>query len=273
MALGDGYNGSVVKSESKIVFSLFLGLVKFPFIFLLALFGRRSFKDAFLPFRIFFKSLFEPKLTVFIIFLLFFCFVLSFIFIDFFDLFVLYPSDIFSLRFFSILTHGFLHGGVAHLLGNVLFIYVFGRVLESELGSKKFIIIYFFGLFFAAIFSSIVNLILGVGVGGIGASGALMALISASIILRPFYFTYIFLIPLPVFLIGWVALYSDISGILGGVDEGIGYFAHVGGFLSVFVLFYFLFKGDYKHLLKKGLLVNLATFIIFGVLYVVFFLK
>ncbi|MFT4311313.1 MAG: rhomboid family intramembrane serine protease [Candidatus Woesearchaeota archaeon] len=249
-----------IKSETKILFDLVLGVLKSPFIFILALFGKRRFRDVFMPFKILFSSFFEPKFTVYLCFSLILVFFFSlFVSSNLLSYFLLYPEDIFSIRFFSLFTHGFLHANISHLFGNLVVIYVFGRIVESEFGFKKTALIYFFGLFFAGFFASLINLYQGISIGSLGASGAAMALVSSAVFFRPFYFSYVFLVPLPAFFIGWMFVYSDILGVLSFSDSGIGYFAHLGGFLaSVLFLFYFNRKEFFK-----GFFVNLVFLTLF----------
>ena len=253
---------SKIKSETKVLFELVQSIFKSPYMLVLALLGRRSFSSVFLPFKIFFRSFFEPKFTVSLCFLLVFCFGLSlFLSEELILSLLLYPSDFLSSRFFSLFTHGFFHANLSHLFGNLLIIYVFGRIVESEFGFKKTGLIYFFGLFFAGFFASVVNLLQGVNIGSLGASGAAMALVSAAVFFRPFSFSYVFLIPLPVIFIGWSLVYLDILGVISFTDSNIGYFAHIGGFLSAMLFFFFFNKKSFL----KGFFVNLI-FILFMLL-------
>lgn len=249
-----------INSETKVMLDLIKGVLKSPFLLILALFGKRKFSEAFRPLNDFFKGFLEPRSTVYLCFSLILTFILSFVFFNYFEVFVLYPGDFLSSRFFSLFTHGFLHANLTHLLSNLLIIYVFGRLVEKEFGSKIMIATYFFGLVFAGLFASIINLFQGIIIGSVGASGAAMALVAAGTLFRPFSLSFIALIPLPVFVIGWITVLSDITGVLNASNDGIGYFAHIGGFLSTILLF--LMLGRIKDL-RKGLLVNLALIIIY----------
>lgn len=253
-----------IRSETKVLFDLLVGIFKFPIRFLLALFGKRRFGDAFAPLRHFVEGFVEPKFTVFLCVALSVSFLVSLFFSSsFFGSLLLYPGDILGIRFFSLITHGFLHASLMHLFGNLLIIYVFGRIVELEFGSFYTSIIYFFGLAFAGVFASLVNLSQGVTSPSLGASGAAMALVSAAVFFRPFYLSYVFLFPLPVLLIGWSLVYSDILGVLSLTDSNIGYFAHLGGFLSSFLT---LFPFN-KIAFVKGLLLNSLFLVILVMLY------
>ncbi|MBW2984900.1 hypothetical protein KY361_07295, partial [Candidatus Woesearchaeota archaeon] len=76
-----------------------------------------------------------------------------------------------------------------------------------------------------------------------------------------FYFTYELLIPLPVMVVGWLAIYADIIGILNPVEDGIGHLAHIGGFISI-ALIMFLLGIEERSKLKKGLIINIASLVI-----------
>lgn len=247
-----------ISSETKVLFDLIIGLLKTPFIFILALFGKREFKEVFLPVKNLVNHFFEPKATVFLCFLILISFFIS-LFLNNIDFFVLYPSDFYSIRFFSLVTHGFLHSGLSHLFSNLVIIYFFGRLVEKEYGVDVFLKTYFFGLVFAALFASVVNLYNQDLVGSVGASGAAMALVAVATLFKPFKISYVALIPLPVFLIGWVAVLGDITGIINASNDGIGYFAHLGGFLSAPLLF--LMLGKIKEI-KKGILINLSLILL-----------
>ena len=117
------------------------------------------------------------------------------------------------------------------------------------------------------IFTSLIHsLFLNDNIPGLGASGAIMGLIAAAILLNPFYLTYEAIIPLPIMLIGWLTLYADITGILNPLEDGIGHFAHLGGFLSIGLLLYLL-GIDERAKMKKGIIINIASFIIIAASY------
>jgi membrane associated rhomboid family serine protease len=160
-----------------------------------------------------------------------------------------------------------LHANLSHLLGNMLALFIFGRVVERKLGIIKTLFIYFGALVISGIFTSLINgLILNDNTPGLGASGAIMGLIAAAILLDPFYLTYEAILPLPIMLVGWLTIYADIIGILNPIKDGIGHFAHLGGFLSVGILLY-LFGIDERKKMRTGLIINIASFIAIAVIY------
>ena len=139
--------------------------------------------------------------------------------------------------FYPLLTSIFLHSGLMHLLGNMLFLWIFGDNVEDEFGH------FFYLLFY---------LVCGVGSGmlhvlfnwnshipAIGASGAISGVMGAYIVLFPrakvLTFFFIFLLPVPAFLIlgYWFALqFLEAIGQFGMVSNGgVALWGHVGGFV------------------------------------------
>jgi membrane associated rhomboid family serine protease len=145
----------------------------------------------------------------------------------------------------SIFTSMFIHGGWLHLIGNMLYLWVFGDNLEDKLGHVKFFIFYLvvgflgqFGHFITNIHSTIP---------AIGASGAIAGVLGGYILLFPRAKIYTILplgffirvIELPAFVVlGFWFLIQIINGIAlaslpGG---GVAWFAHIGGFISGLIL-------------------------------------
>lgn len=183
-----------------------------------------------------------------------------------------YPSNLFSVKAYTLITSGFLHANLMHLLGNMLGIFIFGRVLERKLGAGKTALIYFGALIISGVFSSLIHLFLmGDNTGGIGASGALMGLVATAILIDPFYITYELLLPLPVMVVGWITIYADITGILNPVEDGIGHFAHIGGFLSIAIVMFLLGVEERKKLVK-GFMINIISLIVVAISYYYFFM-
>jgi len=139
----------------------------------------------------------------------------------------------------SVLTAMFLHGGWAHLLGNMLFLYVFGNNVEDRLGKLRYLLFYL-GCGYAATygFSLFFN---GSSQPLVGASGAIAGVLGAYLVLFPrarvwSLLTFFFFLPvrLPAWLVlgGWFVLqYLYARG--AGLSEATGtaYLAHVIGFV------------------------------------------
>ena len=136
----------------------------------------------------------------------------------------------------TIITAMFLHGGWAHLLGNMLFLWIFGNNVEDRLGHLRFLAFYLIGGVLAALVQFAFYRTSDVPT--IGASGAIAAVLGGYLMLFPraFVITYIppiFFIPLPaiLFLVIWFVLQVlDASSGTVGSSGGVAYFAHIGGF-------------------------------------------
>jgi rhomboid family protein len=141
----------------------------------------------------------------------------------------------------TLFTSMFLHGGVLHLLGNMLFLWVFGASVEDHLGHLPYLIFYFVCGVGAGVTHILANW--GSTLPTIGASGAISGVMGAYIVFFPrskiltlvpiiiFFFT----VRLPaVLILGYWFLIQFLSGFLslGEVDQGgVAWWAHVGGFL------------------------------------------
>jgi membrane associated rhomboid family serine protease len=136
----------------------------------------------------------------------------------------------------TVVTAMFLHGGWYHLLGNMLFLWIFGNNVEDRLGRPRFLIFYFLGGLVASGVQFLSDP--SSAVPSIGASGAIAAVLGGYLLLYPkaFVITYIppfFFLPLPavLFLAGWFVLQIlDVSAASVGTSGGVAYFAHIGGF-------------------------------------------
>ncbi len=136
---------------------------------------------------------------------------------------------------YTILTSMFLHGGVAHILGNMWFLWVFGDNVEDRMGPGRFLVFYLAGGAAAAIAQALVTPLSPVPM--IGASGAVSAVLGAYYVLFPraqvvtlvwFILPMTFLLPAG-FYLGYWALLQLVEGLLG--VPGIAFWAHLGGFL------------------------------------------
>lgn len=148
----------------------------------------------------------------------------------------------------SVFTAMFIHGGWLHLIGNMLFLFIFGDNVEDSMGHVLYAIFYLLvGVIAAAAHGLIGQDDL---VPAIGASGAIAGVMGAYIVLFPratvaviipiFFFIPF---PLPAFLlIGVWFLFQVFTGVAGlgveavGASGGVAYFAHVGGFVAGAIL-------------------------------------
>ena len=114
-----------------------------------------------------------------------------------------------SFHSYQIVTYMFLHAGFGHLFSNMFALWMFGRTLEYELGSKRFLIYYMVCGIGAALIQIALATALGESMVLLGASGAVMGLLLAFGVMHPNNMIYIIPIPFPIkakwFVIGYRA--------------------------------------------------------------------
>jgi membrane associated rhomboid family serine protease len=144
----------------------------------------------------------------------------------------------------DVLTSMFLHAGWLHLLGNLLFLWIFGARLEDRVGRIRFLLIYLVGGVVAVAAQTLSDPTSTEPM--IGASGAIAAVLGAYLLLFPrariqslvFLGFFYQLIAVPaVIVLGFWFLLQVVDGIgsLGattGVTGGVAFFAHIGGFVA-----------------------------------------
>lgn len=140
----------------------------------------------------------------------------------------------------TILSSMFMHGGVFHLFGNMLYLWIFGNNIEDRLGHLRFLAFYVFCGVVATYAHAITepNSLIPM----IGASGAVSGILGAYLLLFPKAGVYtivilgffIRLVKIPAFVvIGFWVIVQLINGLIsrGVVEGGVAWFAHIGGFL------------------------------------------
>ncbi len=151
------------------------------------------------------------------------------------------PYVFFPLRF-TILTSMFLHGGWMHIIGNMLYLWIFGNNIEDKLGHFRFICFYFLVGVVATAAQIFINP--SSTIPQIGASGAISGILGAYIVLFPktkvltlipiFYIIRIVTLPAFVVLGFWIVL-QIVNGFVSlsyTAHGGVAFFAHIGGFIS-----------------------------------------
>ena len=133
---------------------------------------------------------------------------------------------------YQLFTYMFLHGGIGHLLFNMLALWMFGLPLEQTWGTRRFLKYYFLCGIGAGICDTAVNALLGHNTSTIGASGAIYGLLLAFGVLFPdtqvlMYFLFPIKAKYLVMIYGGVELLSA----LGSGNSGISNIAHLGGML------------------------------------------
>ena len=139
----------------------------------------------------------------------------------------------------------FLHGSWDHILGNMLFLAVFGKNVEDAFGPVRYLAFYFAGGFVATMTQTLMTLAFGTAaeahVPTLGASGAIAAVLGAFFVLYPNAKVFGLVVVFPVRLSAWFFLgawflYQLIEanfGLFGAAANcgGVAFFAHVGGFV------------------------------------------
>ncbi len=148
------------------------------------------------------------------------------------------------LALLPLFTSMFLHGGLLHLAGNMLFLWIFGDNVEDFLGRADFLLFYLgcgIGAGLLHIFSDFHS-----SLPALGASGAISGVMGAYMVLYPrsriLTLIFIFLVPIPaVVILGWWFILQFLGGLssLGlRASGGVAWWAHIGGFLlgAIFML-------------------------------------
>jgi membrane associated rhomboid family serine protease len=152
--------------------------------------------------------------------------------------------------YLTLLTSMFMHGGWAHILGNMLFLWIFGDNIEDRLGHARYLVFYLV----CGVIASLAQVFMTVAFSGdaagrlipsLGASGAISGVLGGYILLFPrnqvrvILFRFLTTVPAYVALGLWF-LFQFVSGLglLGGGTQegGVAYAAHVGGFIAGLLL-------------------------------------
>jgi len=142
-----------------------------------------------------------------------------------------------SVALEPLFTSMFLHGGWMHLLGNMLFLYIFGDNIEDVFGHFGYLVFYILCGLGSGLFHVLFNL--HSSIPALGASGAISGVMGAYAVYFPRHqiltFFFIFLIPVPAFLIlGYWFVLQFLAGVNGlgmATSGGVAWWAHIGGFL------------------------------------------
>jgi membrane associated rhomboid family serine protease len=144
--------------------------------------------------------------------------------------------------YLTVLTSMFMHGGILHLAGNMLFLWIFGNNVEDAMGRVKFVLFYLAGGVAALALQTLVGP--NAAVPTVGASGAIAAVLGGYILLYPrarvitliFIILFFTILELPAMVVlGLWFLEQAVFGATNltnptGGGGGVAYFAHIGGF-------------------------------------------
>jgi membrane associated rhomboid family serine protease len=155
-----------------------------------------------------------------------------------------------SFPILNVFTAMFMHGGWAHLLGNMLYLYVFGDNVEDNMGRGRFLLFYLL----AGVIATFTQIYMNPGshVANLGASGAISGVLASYMILYPRNRVRVLMVMFVWNVAAWVVLgmwigtqllagYTSIFQHQGSEEGGIAYMAHIGGFIAGLILV-FLFR-------------------------------
>jgi membrane associated rhomboid family serine protease len=149
--------------------------------------------------------------------------------------------------FLTLITSMFMHGGIAHIAGNMLYLWIFGDNLENIMGHRN----YFFFYLLCGILASLAHVFVTAFIGqsliipSLGASGAIAGVLGGYILLFPrrrvhvwlFFFFTIYVPALIAVGVWFVFQLINGLGMLGGEEAGsVAYAAHIGGFIAGLLL-------------------------------------
>jgi membrane associated rhomboid family serine protease len=139
----------------------------------------------------------------------------------------------------TLITSMFLHGGWLHLIGNMIYLWLFGRGVESALGSLRYLVFYLLCGVAAALTQAIIDPASEIPM--LGASGAIAGTLGGYLVLYPrgnvvvfvWIFIFVRLVTVPaVLMLGFWFLLQLLSGLAAAPGEGgVAFWAHVGGFV------------------------------------------
>jgi membrane associated rhomboid family serine protease len=151
----------------------------------------------------------------------------------------------------TLLTCMFVHGSFLHLLGNMLYFWIFGNNVEDFLGPVRFILFYLISGLGASLTQILFSPNSQVPI--IGASGAIAGILGAYLVLYPrarvmtfiFLFIFIRVVPIPAAYVLGIWFIAQILNI--GMGGGVAWFAHIGGFLIGMGLIMIFARGKKGH--------------------------
>lgn len=148
----------------------------------------------------------------------------------------------------TLVTSMFLHGGWVHLIGNMIYLFVFGKGVENALGSLRFLGFYLLCGIVAALTQALTDPVARLPM--VGASGAIAGVLGAYLVLYPFGQVFVFfwiiiffrIIAVPaILLLGFWFLMQLLSAEGAGASVGgVAVWAHVGGFIAGMILVLFM---------------------------------
>ena len=172
------------------------------------------------------------------------------------------PDEVYRVPpIITLFTSMFMHGGFMHLIGNMLYMWIFADNIEDGLGKTKFIIFYLLSGIAAALTQVYMNTESTIPL--VGASGAIGGVLGAYIVNYPKakvlvliplgFFSQIVRVP-AIFVLGiWFLLQFVSSALSGSSGGGVAYGAHIGGFVFGAIAILFFNRRSKRSMTKKKL--------------------
>lgn len=155
--------------------------------------------------------------------------------LSFFRKYEFHVGSIRSGEQIRMLSSGFLHANMTHLIFNMLTLWFFAPVVINHLGSFSFILVYFGSLIFGSLLTMIFHKN-DYGYRAVGASGAVTGVLYSAILLQPDMMLGIFfIIPMPAYVFGILYLLYSIYG-MKAKNDNIGHTAHFGGAVGGYLI-------------------------------------
>jgi membrane associated rhomboid family serine protease len=160
------------------------------------------------------------------------------------------PADFLSnpgVYWITIFTSMFLHAGWMHIIGNMLYLWIFGDNVEDRMGHFRFLIFYLLCGVAATAAQLYATAAADLSIPNLGASGAIAGVLASYLILFPRQRVRVFfiarVIPLPSIVVIGIWFLLQIFSQLGTTSgDGVAYMAHIGGFIAGLVLTFFFRK-------------------------------
>jgi membrane associated rhomboid family serine protease len=148
--------------------------------------------------------------------------------LSFFRKYEFHVGSIRSGEQIRMLSSGFLHADMTHLIFNMLTLWFFAPVVISYLGDLSFVLVYFGSLIFGSLLTMVFHKN-DYGYRAVGASGAVTGVLYSAILLQPdMMLAIFFIIPMPAYIFGILYLLYSIYG-MKAKNDNIGHTAHFGG--------------------------------------------
>ncbi len=147
------------------------------------------------------------------------------------------PAGVLHGYAWQLVTYALLHGGLWHLLMNMLGIWMFGGDVERLFGSRRLLVYFVVCVVGGGLAHVLVGLLVGNPVGVIGASGGVLGIVLAFALFYPDRMVFIFPLPFPIRARTMALIYMvlDLWGAVSAAGGGIAHFAHLGGALAGFL--------------------------------------